>query len=195
MKTDKTSTPRRGAGLVAGTSQDPPPVSLAADALDDRIAIVGTAGSGKTYAAKGFVERLLEQELAAARARIAVLEEDNRELKSRLTEISALAASAVRAPAVDPVVPAFAPTKGPRSRILKPERPLRVVASDAPEASATSIHPAARKLLTALVQHAPARFTWGQTATLAGLKPSGGHFNSGRKACGRRVMLPRRAVW
>ena len=33
---------------------------LSADALDDRIAIVGTAGSGKTYAAKGFVERLLE---------------------------------------------------------------------------------------------------------------------------------------
>jgi hypothetical protein len=31
-----------------------------ADALDDRIAIVGTAGSGKTYAAKGFVERLLD---------------------------------------------------------------------------------------------------------------------------------------
>src|ERR1700731_360421 len=30
------------------------------EALDDRIAIVGTAGSGKTYAAKGFVERLLD---------------------------------------------------------------------------------------------------------------------------------------
>ena len=33
---------------------------LSLDALDDRIAIVGTAGSGKTYAAKGFVERLLD---------------------------------------------------------------------------------------------------------------------------------------
>jgi hypothetical protein len=135
----------------------------------------------------------LEQELAAARARIAVLEEDNRELKSRLTEISALAASAVRAPAVDPVVPALAGTKGPRSRIVKPERPLRVVNSDTPAASGSSIHPAARKLLTALAQHAPARFTWGQAATLAGLKPSGGHFNSGRKDL--RVMLPRRTVW
>jgi hypothetical protein len=31
-------------------------VSLPAEALDDRIAIVGTAGSGKNYAAKGFVE-------------------------------------------------------------------------------------------------------------------------------------------
>jgi DNA helicase HerA-like ATPase len=28
--------------------------------LDDRIAIVGTAGSGKTYAAKGFIEQLLD---------------------------------------------------------------------------------------------------------------------------------------
>jgi hypothetical protein len=64
---------------------------------------------------------------------------------------------------------------------VKPERPLRVVTSDAPAASGTSIHPAARKLLTALAQHAPARFTWSQAATLAGLKPSGGHFNSGRK--------------
>jgi hypothetical protein len=42
-------------------------------------------------------------------------------------------------------------------------------------------HPAARKLLTAFAQHAPARFTWGQAATLAGLKPSGGHYNAGRK--------------
>src|SRR5690242_19137188 len=33
---------------------------LSLDALDERVAIVGTAGSGKTYAAKGFVERLLD---------------------------------------------------------------------------------------------------------------------------------------
>ena len=43
------------------------------------------------------------------------------------------------------------------------------------------MHPAARKLLAAAAQHAPGRFSWGQLATLAGLKPSGGHFNSGRK--------------
>ena len=42
---------------------------LSADALDDRIAIVGTAGSGKTYAAKGFVERLLE-----SGARVAIVD-------------------------------------------------------------------------------------------------------------------------
>ena len=40
-------------GSVAG-------ISLPADALDDRIAIVGTDGSGKTYAAKAFVERLID---------------------------------------------------------------------------------------------------------------------------------------
>ena len=42
---------------------------LSADALDDRIAIVGTAGSGKTYAAKGFVELLLE-----SGARVAIVD-------------------------------------------------------------------------------------------------------------------------
>jgi hypothetical protein len=58
---------------------------------------------------------------------------------------------------------------------------LGVATSNSPTASGNGIHPAARKLLTALAPHAPARFTWGQAATLAGLKPSGGHFNSGRK--------------
>ena len=60
-------------------------------------------------------------------------------------------------------------------------RPSRIGASNSPTASGDGIHPAARKLLAALAQYAPARFTWGQAATLAGLKPSGGHFNSGRK--------------
>ena len=50
-------------------SDDILPAALPADALDDRIAIVGTAGSGKTYAAKGFVERLLE-----TGARIAIVD-------------------------------------------------------------------------------------------------------------------------
>jgi hypothetical protein len=54
---------------AAVVSDDILPAALPADALDDRIAIVGTAGSGKTYAAKGFVERLLE-----AGARVAVVD-------------------------------------------------------------------------------------------------------------------------
>jgi hypothetical protein len=64
----------------------------------------------------------------------------------------------------------------------KPAQPVRVMTSDAGPASGDGMHPAARKLLAALAQHAPARFTWGQAATLAGLKPSGGHFNAGRKS-------------
>ena len=35
--------------------------ALPAAALDERLAIVGTSGSGKTYAAKGLVERLVDQ--------------------------------------------------------------------------------------------------------------------------------------
>src|SRR5690349_24828162 len=61
----------------------------------------------------------------------------------------------------------------------KPVQPLRVVTSG--PASGDCAHPAARKLLIAAARHAPAQFTWGQLATLAGLKPSGGHFNAGRK--------------
>jgi uncharacterized protein len=45
------------------------PAGLPLEALDDRIAFVGTSGSGKTYAAKGFVERLLH-----AGARVAVVD-------------------------------------------------------------------------------------------------------------------------
>src|SRR5215211_3942210 len=43
--------------------------ALPTAALDDRIAIVGTAGSGKTYTAKGFVERLLD-----AGARVTIID-------------------------------------------------------------------------------------------------------------------------
>ena len=54
---------------TATVSDNDLPAALPADVLDDRIAIVGTAGSGKTYAAKGFVERLLE-----TGARIAIVD-------------------------------------------------------------------------------------------------------------------------
>ena len=55
MKITRTSTPLRGTGSAPGTGQGSPLAGLPADAFDERIAIVGTAGSGKTYAAKGFV--------------------------------------------------------------------------------------------------------------------------------------------
>ena len=51
---------RRSRTPIAASRDDAFPAALPFEALDERIAIVGTAGSGKTYAAKGFVERLLE---------------------------------------------------------------------------------------------------------------------------------------
>jgi hypothetical protein len=173
---DSSQTPKRGKRLVI-------PRTLAEVDLTAIMAALAAASAEDPRTPIGDPSRYaqLEQELAAARARIAVLEEDNRELKSRLAEISALAAGGARAPVVDEVFPAFARTKGPWSRTVKTDRPLWVQPSATPTASGASIHPAARKLLTALAQHTPARFTWGQAATLAGLKPSGGHFNSGRK--------------
>jgi len=47
---------RRVQSAAAEAGRDFSAAALSAEALDDRIAIVGTAGSGKTYAAKGFVE-------------------------------------------------------------------------------------------------------------------------------------------
>lgn len=76
----------------------------------------------------------------------------------------------VRRPAPPPTIDAApAPRALPRRR------------ASAASSEQTSMHAAARRLLIASAQHAPARFTWGQIATLAGLKPSGGHFNAGRK--------------
>ena len=69
MKISRTSTPPPGTRRVPGAGEDPLLVGLPPEAFDDRIAIVGTAGSGKTYAAKGFVERLLE-----SGARVAVVD-------------------------------------------------------------------------------------------------------------------------
>jgi uncharacterized protein len=119
----------------------------------------------------------LEQELAAAKARIAALEQANQDLNSRLASIAALAAATTRTPVEAVALERSRPKIDPKS-----VRPVRVVAVHEPPATGDDIHPAARKLLVALAQHAPARFTWGQVATLAGLKPTGGHFNAGRKS-------------
>src|ERR1700757_1909597 len=54
---------------AADAGRDALPGAFPFEALDDRIAIVGTAGSGKTYAAKGFVERLLD-----SGARVAIVD-------------------------------------------------------------------------------------------------------------------------
>jgi uncharacterized protein len=122
----------------------------------------------------------LEQGLAAAKAHIAALEQENRELNSRLNDIAALAIPSTGTA----IAAASFPQQTPPPRIAPQPAPP---SPPAISAAADALHPAARKLLTAAARHAPARFTWGQLATLAGLKPSGGHFNAGRKelrACG-----------
>jgi len=78
MRARAAHTVARGVGTAAATvvpaiSEDDLPAALPADALDDRIAIAGTAGSGKTYAAKGFVERLLD-----SGARVAIVDPPRR---------------------------------------------------------------------------------------------------------------------
>jgi len=170
---DRSRTPKRGERIAI-------PRTLAEVDLTAIVTALAAAGGGDPGKPKedpsGHAR--LEQELAAARARIAALEENNRELHSRLAKIATLAASDVRTPGDTAEIAAQSQPKIPGAKSV---RPSRVETSDSPAASGNGIHPAARKLLTALAQHAPARFTWGQAATLAGLKPSGGHFNSGRK--------------
>lgn len=123
----------------------------------------------------------LERELAEAMTLIADLEQQNHALAARIAQIAALA--------TDQAMPSGdAPAAKPRANIgIKPARPLQIAspapaATDAAGAAGDGIHPAAHKLLMTAAQHAPGRFTWGQLATLAGLKPSGGHFNAGRKS-------------
>jgi uncharacterized protein len=170
---DSSRTPKRGERLAV------PRMLAEVDltAIVTELAKSGNEGPGKPLEDRSRHARL-ERELVAARARIATLEENNRELHSRLAKIAELTAGAVRTP-FEAAEIAVAPQ--PKIPGTKPMRPSRVRPPDSTMASGNGIHPAVRKLLTALAQHAPARFTWGQVATIAGLKPSGGHFNSGRK--------------
>jgi hypothetical protein len=181
---DSSRTPKRGERLAV-------PRTLAAV---DRTAIVAALaaaedhpGEPKTPLRARFGEdrrrqTQLERDLAEAKARIADLERQNRALAARIAQIAALVA--------DPAVPsgdARTATRPQTNIGVKPVRPLPIVSpapteTDSAAAAGGGIHPAARKLLMAAAQHAPGRFTWGQLATLAGLKPSGGHFNAGRKS-------------
>lgn len=133
----------------------------------------GQARGGKREEARHLAG--LQRALEDASARIAALEAEVEALRSsegRLRERLAQVARLVRLD--DP------PLLPEKSTLAEPAAPVPGQ-SGAEVRSEGPLHPAARKLLGALAQHAPARFTWGQAATLAGLKPSGGHFNAGRK--------------
>jgi hypothetical protein len=170
---DSSRTPKRG-------ERPATPGTLAAVDLTAIVAALAAAETEDPAQPKEDRRRhaQLERDLAAAKARIETLERDNRELGVRLERIAALAAGA--APASHDAASEKAPAEDKiRAR---PAPPLRVAATGPAAVSSDGEHPAARKLLATAAQHAPGRFTWGQLATLAGLKPSGGHFNAGRKS-------------
>lgn len=186
---DSSRTPRRGERVAT-------PRTLAAVDLSAITAALVSAGASGTddgaSAAGGSRAQLVElrrqlterdRRLTMAQAQLAALEAETATLRTRLERIATLAAEGGPSLRTSPAVAERPePPSRPASRTPvevarpDPERPRMEAAEEngAP-------HPAARKLLTALAQHAPARFTWGQAATLAGLKPSGGHYNAGRK--------------
>jgi len=181
---DSSRTPKRGVRLaVPRTLADVDLTAIVAALAAAETGATGKAPDGPTQGTLAQDEAArcarLEQELAAANVRIATLEEENRALASRLAEIAALASRSKESlPISAPASPPISETKPPHS----PRVGANTKPSDGPRIEVRGgRHPAAQKLLTALAQHAPARFTWGQAATLAGLKPSGGHFNAGRK--------------
>ncbi len=128
------------------------------------------------------LQRTLEHasaRIAALEAEVQALRSSERRLKERLVQVARIAQLEgeplpVSNGSAEPEGQAPGPNGG---------------SDEAAPQSDVQLHPAARKLLAALAQHAPARFTWGQVATLAGLKPSGGHFNAGRKELRDRGLV------
>ena len=198
---DSSRTPRRGERQATPRTLAEVDLSAIVAALAAVEVAEGTATSGRAApspAAAGR-KRLTEQgqtlteqgrTLTAAQARVAELEAEVAGLRARLGQIVALAQgvpSEVTQPAWRPEQPAAAP-QPPRAAPAigsavsgKPAAPATEPPPSRAAGFGATLHPAARKLLAALAQHAPARFTWGQAATLAGLKAAGGHYNAGRK--------------
>jgi uncharacterized protein len=175
---DSSRAPRRGERIV--TPRTLAEVDLTA--ITAALTVVEAEAPTSRHDGSGRLA-VLERQLAEAQRRIGQLEQEKSALASRLERIMALASGTSESsqPSVGSTLlptadyPAVPNVRKTRSRAA-PAVPAAKAGSD------SDLHPAARKLLAALAQHAPGRFTWGQAATLAGLKPSGGHFNSGRKS-------------
>ena len=196
---DSSRTPRRGERI--STPRTLAEVDLSA--ITAALAEARAPGRDKDVAAGGSRRKLTEIEhqlterdrllterdrlLTAAQARIVALEAEATALRSRLGHIASLAAEAasLASPTAQhparPLPPPSPPTLVPAPPASRPAGRPDAERFPAEAEGTGALHPAARKLLAALAQHAPARFTWGQAATLAGLKPSGGHYNAGRK--------------
>ncbi|HJT07598.1 MAG TPA: hypothetical protein VJ747_11765 [Stellaceae bacterium] len=175
---DSSRAPKRGERVVTPRTLAEVDLSAITAALveagvarSDDDAAAGGPHRRRTELERQLVER--DRQLTAAQARIVCLEAEAAALRARLGQIASLAAETASLPA------ALRPS--PRPSAPAPEASTAPAAQPKPADNDGTLHPAARKLLSALAQHAPARFSWGQAATLAGLKPSGGHYNAGRK--------------
>ena len=204
---DSSRTPRRGERigaprmLAVDLSAITAALAKGASGAEQDSAIGGSAQLAALRRQLAERDRLLATgaaRVAALETMLAGLERERADLRDRLDRISQLAAEQPNAsvtPRHEVASPrASRPPPSPRASRPPPDvnggletkahashqsrAPSRPAVSSTADAE---LHPAARKLLAALAQHAPARFTWGQVATLAGLKPSGGHYNAGRK--------------
>lgn len=181
---DSSRTPQRGEKRI--TPKTLADVDLSA--ITAALAVEETAEPTKPGRGDADLRRQLAEAQAEIRRLRGDLEQSHgqlQEAQQRLTQIVSLAggekprasfthARSATVEMTSPTRHTINDTEPTPSRSPTPARP--------PTASDGDIHPAARKLLAALAQHAPGRYTWGQAATLAGLKPSGGHYNAGRKA-------------
>jgi hypothetical protein len=165
---------------IASTSVD---LAALAAALGSEETAERARGSEKEARQLAGLQRGLEN----AAARIAALEAEVEALRSSEGRLRERLAQVARIARLDdpPLLPEKSTSAEPKRRSPDPD-PKQ---GEAEVRSEVSLHPAARKLLSALAQHAPARFTWGQAATLAGLKPSGGYFNAGRKELRDRAFV------
>jgi hypothetical protein len=177
-------------GRTPDGTETPPTIAAA---TIDLVALAAALGSEETAERAGGSEREgardradLQRALEDASARIAALEAEVEALRSSEGRLRERLAQVARIAQVDdPLLPEKSTSAEPKRQLPAPDSGQ----SEAAVGLEVRLHPAARKLLSALAQHAPARFTWGQAATLAGLKPSGGHFNAGRKELRDRAFV------
>jgi hypothetical protein len=130
--------------------------------------------------------RSLEHEMVAASSRIAELERDNDALRRQIRAIGEILAGSV--PSADGDIRAGAATatttrpaiaRTARTSPVREKTPRR--AAQGSDGESETLGPAAMKLILRLVQFAPDELSWYQLATLAGIKASGGYFNTGRQ--------------
>jgi len=167
--------------LVAATQQPQPeePAEASAKAGVSKAALAAARAQG--YAeGRGEAHAALLAEIDALAPFVEAVSGALAELARRISTMRGESAPPDRAiirlaaPARKPIAGA-----GPSGGARQPQdrhRPARGA-----NGSGGTLYSATAKLLGALARVAPARLTWTQAATLAGMKARGGHFNAGRK--------------